>query len=65
MTSEQLQAVRRHFIAYANGYIAQAGEMKHMMELKREHCAFVARNCRELAVASAVLDGLRKVMNEV
>ena len=23
-----------------------------MMELKREHCAFVARNCRELAVSS-------------
>jgi hypothetical protein len=52
MNSDQLQAVRRHFIEYANGYIAGAGDMKHMMELKREHCAFVARNCRELAVSN-------------
>lgn len=52
MTPGQLQAVRRHFIEYANGYIDRAGSMRHLMELKREHCAFVARNCRELAVSS-------------
>jgi HD superfamily phosphodiesterase len=52
MTSTQLQAVRRHFIEYANSYIERAGDMQHMMELKREHCAFVARNCRELAESS-------------
>lgn len=52
MTEEQLQAVRRHFHEYANGYIDRAGAMRHLMELKREHCAFVARNCRELAASS-------------
>jgi hypothetical protein len=52
MTPSQLQAVRRHFAEYANGYIDRAGSARHMMELKREHCAFVARNCRELAVSS-------------
>jgi len=52
MTSGQLQAVRRHFIEYANGYIARAGAMRNMMELKRGHCASVARNCRELAVSN-------------
>ncbi|MCF7816589.1 MAG: HD domain-containing protein [Kiritimatiellales bacterium] len=51
MNSEQLQAVRRHFIEYANGYIDRVGSMRHLMELKREHCAFVARNCRELAAS--------------
>ncbi|WP_168433484.1 HD domain-containing protein [Pontiella sulfatireligans] len=56
MNSTQLQAVRRHFIEYANGYIAEAGDMKHMMEMKREHCAFVARNCRELAETSGWSD---------
>ena len=53
MTKEQLQGIRRHFIAYANGFISKAGDMRHMMELKREHCAFVARNCRELAASSS------------
>ncbi len=52
MTPEQLQSVRRHFHEYANGYIGQAGDMRNMMELKREHCAFVARNCRELAASN-------------
>ncbi|VGO16720.1 hypothetical protein PDESU_05311 [Pontiella desulfatans] len=52
MTRAQLQAVRRHIIDYANRHIARAGEMRHMMELKREHCAFVARNCRDLALAN-------------
>ncbi|WP_372807596.1 HD domain-containing protein [Pontiella sp.] len=52
MTDAQLQAVRRHFMAYANGYLAQAGAMRPMMELKREHCAFVARNCKELATVN-------------
>ncbi len=52
MTREQLQAIRRHFHEYADGYIARAGDMRHMMELKRTHCAFVARNCCELAVSS-------------
>ena len=52
MTPEQLQSVRRHFAEYAKGYIDQAGDMRLMMELKREHCAFVARNCRELAASN-------------
>lgn len=50
MTREQLQRVRRQFLDYALGYISTAGDMRPMMELKREHCAFVARNCRDLAV---------------
>lgn len=52
MNDKQLQSVRRHFIEYANSHIGKAGDMRHMMELKREHCAFVARNCRELATVS-------------
>jgi len=51
MTPEQLQTVRQHFLEYANRYIDRAGNMRKMMELKREHCAFVARNCRELATS--------------
>lgn len=49
MTKEQLQGVRRRFLEFASGFISTAGDMRHMMELKREHCAFVARNCRDLA----------------
>lgn len=49
MTKQQLQILRTRFLAYADGYLAKAGLMRQMMELKREHCAFVARNCRELA----------------
>lgn len=50
MTKEQLQGVRRHFLDYADSFISTAGDMRYMMELKREHCAFVARNCRSLAM---------------
>ncbi|MDH3982045.1 MAG: HD domain-containing protein [Kiritimatiellaceae bacterium] len=52
MTRTQLQNVRRHFHDYAKSYLANAGDMRHMMELKHEHCVFVARNCRELAVSN-------------
>ena len=52
MTKEQFKRVRRHFLEYAEGYISAAGDMRHMMELKREHCAFVARNCRTLATTA-------------
>ena len=52
MTHTQLQNIRRRFLAYVNAYIDQSGKMKNMMELKREHCAFVAKNARELAERS-------------
>jgi len=49
MTAEQLQHIRRRFLIYVDAYIARAGKMQPMMKLKREHCAFVAKNARELA----------------
>jgi len=52
MTHVQLQTIRRKFLTYVNAYIDQSGKMKNMMELKREHCAFVAKNARELAERS-------------
>ena len=52
MNKNQLALIRLHFIEYANRYISNAGNMRPMMELKRVHCAFVAKNCRQLAVSN-------------
>lgn len=52
MNKQQLQQVRHEFLAYTNRFIEHTnGVMAPMMELKREHCAFVAKNCHDLVVA--------------
>lgn len=51
MNAAQLSAVKDHFFSYSDGYIRRSGPMVRMMELKREHCAEVAANCRTLAEA--------------
>lgn len=51
MNATHLQKIRRYFHTYVREYLGRSGSMTHMMQLKRVHCAFVARNCRELAFA--------------
>ncbi|MCF7848408.1 MAG: HD domain-containing protein [Kiritimatiellales bacterium] len=51
MNPSQLQAIQAHFLEYSGEYIRRSGPMVGMMELKREHCANVAINCRTLANA--------------
>jgi len=52
MTAEQFQHIRHQFLNYTRTYIDRADKMRPMMQLKQEHCAFVAKNARELAEQS-------------
>jgi len=52
MTPDRLALLRRRFLDYAGDFIARAGDRERpLMELKREHCAFVARDARAIAEA--------------
>jgi hypothetical protein len=50
MDKTQLRAIKHQCNGYAKRYMDRAGPILDMMQLKRTHCAFVAKNCRLLAM---------------